>query len=451
MEYPNFGYYWNPEDEHWNRMLQEVPRANLEKILFDYSISSGVLTGLELLQNTVPSLNVRVTAGRGVFRDETLKLGRHLENRAVVTLDVSTYVPLVGTQDIYIVARPSYNVSPEAFILVDAEPALLSGGGQNPDFDPAFTPYNLHWIQRDEVSLVVTPTPTTNDCRIGVVRMYAGMGAVTVADIQTTENTQRTYAVAAIQIEALKVEINAVKATVAGHTADLAAKQLSINALNDAVTAIEAENLDQAASISDHESRLDDLEAGDGSYFEFHVYRALGATTYLRADRDINLTGFAGKKMLFTLGALSVVCIDDSGKSGYSPVVSAAVILGDAVGATTSGQFSSANNIGQTFAAVGGSPSAPNYTLIGTQASNSSEEVNANDSVRTFGGAFVIDVPSGTTSKRLWLAILSDNARPENVPINVKSTWRMVAQDFNPYAPTGAPDQGFTNVIGGVY
>ena len=79
MKLKKTGYMHRPTDAEWNEMMAGVSRLNFEKALFDTTYQSGTLSGLEVQQQAVPNLTVKLTAGRAVYRDTATGRGKVIE------------------------------------------------------------------------------------------------------------------------------------------------------------------------------------------------------------------------------------------------------------------------------------------------------------------------------------------------------------------------------------
>ena len=170
MKYKKLGYMHQPTATEWNDMISVTPRENDEKALFDTTYQSGVLTGLEVQQQAVPNLTVKLTAGRAVYRNTAAGRGRALEVLADTTIDLSGFLPAGSPSTVLIVASPLLSNSDPI------TPANAPVGTE--DHDPAYTPTPFNTTERDEALIAIVGAPSGQQIVLAAVTLSAGQTQV---------------------------------------------------------------------------------------------------------------------------------------------------------------------------------------------------------------------------------------------------------------------------------
>lgn len=170
MKYKRLGYMYLPTDAEWNDMIAFTPRENDEKALFDTTYQSGVLSGLEVQQQGVPNLTVRLTAGRAVYRNTATGRGRALEVLTDTTIDLSGFLPAGSPSTVLIVASP---------VIVNSDPVTPPNAPVGTeDHDPAYTPTPFNATERDGALIAIVGTPSGQQIVLAAVTLSAGQTQV---------------------------------------------------------------------------------------------------------------------------------------------------------------------------------------------------------------------------------------------------------------------------------
>jgi hypothetical protein len=177
-----------------NRALADFPRQNYEDALFDSSVQSGVLQGLNVIPSVVPNLSVVVQTGRAVYRDTVNARGKLVAVNSDQTLDLSGQVPGSGSVTRYITARPR-TASPFGG---DTLITPAGAGVSSPFYDPTYTPTAYAPSDGDDCTTANTgveirTTAPSGDDRIllATITLTAGQTQITTTSIN---NKARGYA-----------------------------------------------------------------------------------------------------------------------------------------------------------------------------------------------------------------------------------------------------------------
>ncbi|NJK44246.1 MAG: hypothetical protein HC933_08140 [Pleurocapsa sp. SU_196_0] len=257
-------YMFQPDDEYWTRALQTLPRENLEKAFYDFTLASGVLTGLEVVQQPAPNLTVLIRAGRGIYRDPVTKRGTIIELHNDLSLDLSSFLPGGTPTTVKIVASPVLNTTTEAPMSVPNAPATLTDpDGTNPahpDYDPAFTPYTFNPLERDDAFIEVDSTPSGTQIVLAEVTLSAGQTQILSSHIN---NTVRTPASNAAALALTITRVTTLESTSAANVAALADHETRLDVLESSVPGVVSTVAGHTTTLADHETRLDVLEAAN--------------------------------------------------------------------------------------------------------------------------------------------------------------------------------------------
>jgi microcystin-dependent protein len=102
---------YQPSVSDWNRMLATIPRENSEESLFDLTYENGVLSGLEVTQQAVPNLSVKIAKGRAVFRNASTGRATVMELSADATLSLAGSLPVGSPSTVLVVLEPNLETS----------------------------------------------------------------------------------------------------------------------------------------------------------------------------------------------------------------------------------------------------------------------------------------------------------------------------------------------------
>lgn len=243
MKFGNVAYLWQPTAAQWSRILKELPRENLEALLYDLSLGSGVMSGLEVEPQAAPNLTVKVRAGRGLFRDSAARRGKVMELFADLDLDLSPYLPVGTPSTVLVVAEPLLDTESEPEILVPNAPEGTE------DHDPLYTPQEFDPLERDACQVSVVGSPTGQQIVLAAVTLSAGQTQVLASNISVQPR----------QSASIKPTVDALLARLAEREAKDAAQDTAIANLQSADSALgkRVENLEAINA----DERLDQLEA----------------------------------------------------------------------------------------------------------------------------------------------------------------------------------------------
>lgn len=196
MEFHNPGYMLKATESLWRDIIKNTPRKNLETILFDLTVRSGFLYGAQVQAQSSPNLTIKVTKGRAVYRDIATNRAKVMEVLADTTVDMTTYVP-GGVTTTYIIAlEPLLNTSAGVGIAVDNAP------NTSESYDPAFTPYTLQELERDEAQIKIVSSLTGQQVAIGEVQLAVGQATITSASIFENQRFAASGAATITELEA---------------------------------------------------------------------------------------------------------------------------------------------------------------------------------------------------------------------------------------------------------
>jgi microcystin-dependent protein len=166
MKLKKTGYMHRPTETEWNEIIAGVPRLNFEKALFDTMYQSGVLSGLEVQQQAVPNLTVKLTAGRAVYRDTATGHGKVIEVLADQSVDLSGFLPAGSPSTVLIVASPLIAMSDPI------TPPNAEAGTE--DYDAAYTPATFQSTEQDTFILQIVGAPSGQQVVLAAVTLNAG-------------------------------------------------------------------------------------------------------------------------------------------------------------------------------------------------------------------------------------------------------------------------------------
>jgi hypothetical protein len=177
-----------------NRAWADFPRQNAEEAIYDLSVQSGVLQGLSVIPSAVPNLSVKVSIGRGVYRDTVTARGKLIAVNSEQTLDLSGQIPGSGSVTRYITARAK-TASPFGSDILITPPGAGSG---TPFYDATYTPTAFAPSDGDDCTtanagLEIRTVAPSGDDRIllATITLTAGQTQIGVNSIN---NTSRAYA-----------------------------------------------------------------------------------------------------------------------------------------------------------------------------------------------------------------------------------------------------------------
>jgi hypothetical protein len=192
----------------WNRIFAEFPRQNLEQAIYDLTLGSGVLHGLEVQPQPVPNLTLRVTAGRGVWRDTPMARGHVMEALSTLTINLAGYVPAAGVNTVFVLAERIINTQVEAPITPPNAPV------GHPAHDPGYTPVPFDPVQQDEIVLSVSSAKTGDKIILATIALEAGQTAITAANISTAQRESASWLAT---VEEFRAKLAVLAATTASH------------------------------------------------------------------------------------------------------------------------------------------------------------------------------------------------------------------------------------------
>jgi hypothetical protein len=177
-----------------NRAWADFPRQNFEEAMYDLSLQSGVLQGLTVAQQTVANLTVKVSAGRGLYRDTATARGKLIAVNSEQTLDLSGQVPGSGSVTRYITARPKIATPFGSDALITPPGA----GSTTPFYDATYTPTAFAPSDGDDCTVansgleIRTVAPSGDDrILLATITLAAGQTQITTTSIN---NASRAYA-----------------------------------------------------------------------------------------------------------------------------------------------------------------------------------------------------------------------------------------------------------------
>lgn len=240
MKFGNVAYLWQPTAAQWNRILKELPRENLEALLYDLSLNSGVMSGLEVEPQAAPNLTVKVRVGRGLFRDSATRRGKVMELGADLDLDLSPYLPVGTPSTVLIVAEPLLDTESEPEILVPNAPEGTE------DHDPLYTPQEFDPLERDACQVSVVGSPTGQQIVLAAVTLSAGQTQVLASHI-SYQPRQSASIKPAVDALTARVVTNENKDT--AQDGAIAEVQADVNEVSGRLGELERANLPQRVSV----------------------------------------------------------------------------------------------------------------------------------------------------------------------------------------------------------
>lgn len=200
MKLHRVGEQYQPSVNDWNRMLATIPRENFEESLFDLTYENGVLSGLEVTQQAVPNLSVKIAKGRAVFRSASTGRATVMELSADATLSLAGSLPAGSPSTVLVVIQPNLETSESV-----TPPGAPLG---HPAYDPSYTPTAFFKIENDGATLAVVGAATGQQIILGSVTLSAAQTQVLNTHISST---QRQSASPAKKILALEAKITALE------------------------------------------------------------------------------------------------------------------------------------------------------------------------------------------------------------------------------------------------
>ncbi len=176
MKYGKVEYMWNATASEWTDLLNVWPRENVERILFALGYSSGVLAGLQVQQNSVPNLEIRITKGVAIYRDDSTLKAKAIAVDVDTLLNLSSYRPLAGTTTVLIVASPKLETALPTQVTGPAPE--LAPGVPHPAYDAAFQINTFDRLEQDSYELAVVGSATGQQIVLAQVVLSSGMTAV---------------------------------------------------------------------------------------------------------------------------------------------------------------------------------------------------------------------------------------------------------------------------------
>lgn len=212
MKHGNVNYLWEPNESQWHDMLRNWPRENLEKFLYDLSFSSGVLSGLEIVQATAPNLTVTVKKGRAAFRDTSTGLAKLIELENDFSLNLSSLLPVSTNPAILLVVCEALSVDALPTQVV-SPPPTLSDGSIHEDYDAAFQTLSFNRLTYDSATIKAVGSSTGQQVVLGSVVLSAGQTSILNSHIQAqnTPSSPREIAAPDPEIQRLKTELEILK------------------------------------------------------------------------------------------------------------------------------------------------------------------------------------------------------------------------------------------------
>jgi hypothetical protein len=213
MKYPNGAYLHQPDLAMWHETIRDWPRENLEKLVFDFAYSSGVLSGLELQQASTPNLTLVVKRGRAVYRNQATARAKVIELENDFSLNLSTFIPVSATPStLLIVAEPLTQTALPTQVIPPAQ--FLSDGSLNQDYDAAAVVETFNRLTYDSATIQAVGAVTGEMVVLGSVQLSSGQTAVLNSQIKTDHASPRQTAAPNPEITKLREEVAALKTRV---------------------------------------------------------------------------------------------------------------------------------------------------------------------------------------------------------------------------------------------
>jgi hypothetical protein len=224
-----YGYMWRPNQSEWDDILMGAGRENAEKMLFDNTLNSGTLSGLEVQAQSAPNLTVKVKAGRGCWRDLSTGKATMIELFADLNVNLAAYVPTTVPTTYLIVAEP---------LLVAGLPITPPNApvGQE-DYDAAYTPTTFNSQERDESVISVVTARSGQQIVLAVVKMVVGQLQVLNTQIDTaTRDTASNLLI----VQKIRTDLDDLTSKTNTNTADIGSLQKTQESHSKRITAVES-------------------------------------------------------------------------------------------------------------------------------------------------------------------------------------------------------------------